>query len=356
MSSISGVAKSAPAPAGHGLAADPIRLQGLAGRWLMFGDYGPLAQRHMATVWACVFACALADALWLPNSKLSFAASNWAGLLQGLVCCALAAAFITTASWRLRNDPSRAAIVIRKTLVVAELLWRAALPIGALLTAGVTLSYLITSADLPLGDDLLASVDRALGFDWPAFLQATNSSTLVAALLTFVYQTTGPVVLLVILWQALHRRGERLAEFIAVLALSTVMLCAVMPLLPAAGAFAFYRPAPDQFGNYAAFGQMWSFAHTFEMLRTGALAVIDLSALQGIVSFPSFHTMLGVMAIYGARDSRWLFIPVLLLNGAMFVSTLTVGGHHLADVLAGAALTLAAIIVVRRRTGVRRAG
>ena len=348
MSSISGVAKPATAPAGDGLAADPIRLQGIAGRWLMFGDYGPKAQRHMATVWACVFACALADALWLPNSKLSFAASNWTGLLQGLVCCALAAAFIATASWRLRNDASRAAIVIGKTLVVAELLWRAALPIGALLTAGVTLSYLITSADLPLRDDFLASVDRALGFDWPGFLSATNSSPLVAASLTFVYQTTGPVVVLVILWQALHRRGERLAEFIAVLALSTVMLCVVMPLLPAAGAFAFYRPAPEQFGNYAAFGQMWSFAHTFEMLRSGALAVIDLSALQGIVSFPSFHTMLGVMAIYGARDSRWLFIPALLLDGAMFVSTLTVGGHHLADVLAGAALTLAAIVIVRR--------
>ena len=44
--------------------------------------------------------------------------------------------------------------------------------------------------------------------------------------------------------------------------------------------------------------------------------------------------------------------PVLLGNGTMFVSTLTVGGHPFADVLAGAGLTIGAILLVRRRTGV----
>ena len=55
MSSISDVAKRADASAGHGVAADPIQFRNIAGRWLMFSDYGPLAQRHMATVWSCTF-------------------------------------------------------------------------------------------------------------------------------------------------------------------------------------------------------------------------------------------------------------------------------------------------------------
>jgi membrane-associated phospholipid phosphatase len=76
--------------------------------------------------------------------------------------------------------------------------------------------------------------------------------------------------------------------------------------------------------------------------------VIDLSSLQGVVSFPSFHTMLGVMTIYALRDTRWIMIPVLVVNGAMIVSTMPVGGHHLSDVLAGAGLTLGAILLVRR--------
>jgi membrane-associated phospholipid phosphatase len=78
--------------------------------------------------------------------------------------------------------------------------------------------------------------------------------------------------------------------------------------------------------------------------------VIDLSALQGVVSFPSFHTVLGVITIYALRDTRWLMILVLLLNGTMLVSTLPVGGHHLTDVLAGAGLTFGAILLVRRRS------
>jgi len=348
MSSISDAAKRTAASAGHGLAADPIHFRNIAGRWLMFSDYGLVAQRHMATVWSCTFACALADAVWLPNSRLHFSASNWTSFLQGIICCALAGVFIAAASRRLRRDESLPAIALRRTLILTEFLWRAALPLGALLAAGTTLSYLITSADLPLADALLASVDRALGFDWPGFLTTTNSSPLLVELLTSAYQTTDRVIVLVIIWLALQRRGERLAEFMAILSLSTVALCLGMLLLPAAGAFAFFEPAPELFGNYAAQGQLWPFAQAFTMLRNGTLSVIELSALQGIVSFPSFHTMLGIMTTYALRDTRWLFIPVLLLNAIMIVSTLPVGGHHLADVLAGAGLTFAAILLVRR--------
>lgn len=74
-----------------------------------------------------------------------------------------------------------------------------------------------------------------------------------------------------------------------------------------------------------------------------------MSALDGIVSFPSFHTVLGVIAIYAVRDTRWLLAFIVPLNATMIVSTMPVGGHHLADVLAGAGLTLAAILVVRRQ-------
>jgi membrane-associated phospholipid phosphatase len=345
MSSIPGNAE--PVTAAVDDAADPARFQSTAGRWLMFSDYGSAAQRHMAIVWACVLGCAVADAVWLPNSRLSLASSNWGSLLQAVAGCALAGAFVAVASRRLRSDESRPAIVLGKALHLTELLWRAGVPIGALLAAGGTMSYLMTSADLPLRDAELAFVDRVLGFDWLGFLNTTNSSPFLAELLTRVYQTIGPVAQLVVVWLALQRRGERLAELIAILSLSTVALCATMWLVPAAGAFAFYIPAPELFGNYAARGEMWLFARAFTMLRSGALSGIDLSALEGVVSFPSFHTMLGIMTIYAVRDTRWLMIPVLLLNGTMIVSTLTVGGHHLADVLAGAGLTFAAILVVR---------
>jgi membrane-associated phospholipid phosphatase len=154
---------------------------------------------------------------------------------------------------------------------------------------------------------------------------------------------------LVILWLCVTRNGERLAEFLAVLGLCTVGLCAGMLLVPAAGGFAYHGPAPQLFGNFSSHGEMWGFGRTFNMLRDGSLSIIDLSALDGVVSFPSFHTVLGVIAIYAARDTRWLMGFVLLVNMTMIVSTMPVGGHHLADVLAGAGLTFGAIYLVRRR-------
>ena len=348
MSSTSDNAERIAAAVGDGTAVDPTRLQSVVGRWLMFSEYGEAAQRHMAVVWSCVLGCALADAVWLPNSRLSFASSNWMSLLQGIVCCALAGAFIAVSFSRLRSDGRRPAGVLRTVLTITELLWRTALPIGALLTAGATLSYLITSADLPLQDALLARLDRDLGFDWLRFLDTTNSSPLLTVLLARVYQTTGPVAELAIVWLALTRHGERLAELLAVLSLSTVGLCVGMWLVPAAGAFAYYAPASQRFENLSALGEMWSFAHAFTMLRNGSLSVIDLSALQGVVSFPSFHTMLGVMTTYALRDTIWLMIPVLLINGTMIVSTMPIGGHHLIDVLVGAGLTIGAFLLVRR--------
>jgi len=351
MSSTSDSAERTTASVGNGIAINPPRLQTIAGRWLMFSDYGAAAQRHMAVVWSCVLACALADVVWLPNSRLTFISSNWIEIVQGVVCCVIAGAFVAFASSRLRGDTRYPAVMLRTALGMTELLWRAALPIGALLTAGATLSYLITAADLPLQDASLARLDRSLGFDWPRFLEATNSSPFLASLLTRAYQTIGPVAELAIVWLALNRRGERLAEMIAVLSLSTVALCIGMWLVPAAGGFAYYKPASQLFGNFAALGEMWPFAQTFNMLRDGSLSVIDLSALQGVVSFPSFHTMLGVMTVYPLRDTRWLMIPVLLVNGTMIVATMPVGGHHLADVLAGAGLTIGAILLLRLRRG-----
>ena len=338
---------SSIASAGNGITGRSL-LDGILSRWLMFGDHGTVARRHMAVVWSCVGGCALVDVVCLMNSRLSFAPSNWTEILQGVVYYALGAAFITIAAGRLRSDPTRAAAVLRAALGRTALLLQASLPIAALLIAGVTLSYLITAANLPLRDATLAQIDRALGFDWLGFLQAANGSPVLTTLLVRAYQTVGPVAEFAIVWLALTGRGERLAEFVAVLGLSTVGLCVVMWFVPAAGAFAHYRPEPQLFGNLSALGEMWPFFHAFTMLRDGSLTAIDLSALEGVVSFPSFHTVLGVITIYALRDRLVLLVPALIVNGTMIVSTMPVGGHHLIDVVAGAAVSCGAIVVTRR--------
>jgi len=65
MSSTSDSAERTTASVGNGIAINPPRLQTIAGRWLMFSDYGAAAQRHMAVVWSCGLAAEFQTHLYL---------------------------------------------------------------------------------------------------------------------------------------------------------------------------------------------------------------------------------------------------------------------------------------------------
>jgi membrane-associated phospholipid phosphatase len=50
---------------------------------------------------------------------------------------------------------------------------------------------------------------------------------------------------------------------------------------------------------------------------------------------------MGVLLAWGMRRPRWLFAVAAPVNALMLVSTLTVGGHYLTDVVAGIAIAAA---------------
>ncbi|VWB43615.1 PAP2 family protein [Burkholderia lata] len=69
--------------------------------------------------------------------------------------------------------------------------------------------------------------------------------------------------------------------------------------------------------------------------------------VQGLVSMPSFHTMMAMFLVYSMRNIRLVLPAVIVLNVIMIASTITVGGHYLADVLAGIVCGAVVILVVR---------
>jgi hypothetical protein len=231
-----------------------------AWRWLLFTDYGDYARRNMAIVWQCVGGFILVDAIWLQASSLSFARSNWRVCSEFLFYIALAGAFFSLAAYRLRGKADRVALFLRTTLERTELLSRGCLVLGVSGIAGTVFSYLATSAAYPLRDHFLAELDFALGFDWPVFLGATNSSPVLASLLTHAYRSTLLVTEGLLIWFSIRGSGERLAEFLAILNLTSVGVGLGLLIAPAAGAFAYFNPAPHLFSNFGAPGEMWSFS------------------------------------------------------------------------------------------------
>jgi membrane-associated phospholipid phosphatase len=325
-----------------------------AGHWLLLSDYGIAARRCMVIAWTCILGLAAVDAVWLANSHMTFAAANWPSLLNSSFWIIFGCGCLAIVSKRLKNETDRTALLLKSVLQRIEIAWRGLLPSIVLMAALVTYSYLATAVSWPLRDDVLAAIDRGLGFDWLNFLSFTDSSVFAKPLVR-AYESTDAVTTGVIVWLALCKRGERLAEFIAIVCVSVIGLSITMLAVPAAGAFAFYKPATQLFAHYAPSGEMWTFLREFMMLRDGSLSTINLATAQGVVNFPSFHTILAIVTVYPLRDTRWLMVPLILLNGTMMVATLPVGGHHLSDVLAGATIALSAIAFVRYVSGAKNA-
>ena len=77
--------------------------------------------------------------------------------------------------------------------------------------------------------------------------------------------------------------------------------------------------------------------------------------MQGIITMPSYHTVLAVLFTYAFRRTGLVGYGIATLNLVMLLSIPPIGGHYLVDVLAGGALALGAIAVQRApRHGVSR--
>ena len=288
--------------------------------------------------------------VWLSVSSLEFANSNfWAiggiGLGFGLWFC-----IIRLVSYRLRDDRSTIANAIRAAADRIDLLAWAFVFNTCFTFAGFTFTCLATAALLPLQDARLAVLDQMLGFDWLWFLALTNSSRAVSSVLGAAYGTTALQLIMLYLVLSFSRREQRLAEFLTLYSVTFVAVCLLMLLVPAAGAYPYYRPPRALFDGFSPNAGMWHYK-LFTELRTQTAIVLDFRHMEGLVTFPSFHTVLAIITAYAVRGIRFIAVPVAILNGIVIVSTVPEGGHFLVDVIAGAIIAVASIALVRLQLG-----
>lgn len=194
-------------------------------------------------------------------------------------------------------------------------------------------SYLVATSDMPVADDLLAQADRALGFDWRGWLAFVQQRPTLHLLLHLAYLTALPQIAIITSYLSLSGQPQRNSEFLWVMMISTFIIVPISGLLPAFNASVYYG-APGFLDHMP----------DFVALRTGRFAELDLSRLQGLISFPSFHTSLGLLFPYAVRGRRFVLLAAVLVNGAMIAAVPTEGGHYFVDVLAGAAVAVIAII------------
>jgi membrane-associated phospholipid phosphatase len=299
----------------------------------------------MTVAWAMVAAFAIADLIWLRFSRLGFSPNTFYEIARAAMTLVMIALVPLLIHLRLSTDYSKMADFVRKCAYGLTLMVLSGTFILALVVVGILFEYLATSAAMPLRDPSLAAIDKMFGFDWIFFLKLANSFPKISEALVFAYWSTGPILLGTMLILCFRGDSGQLANFLAVLAVSSVCTGILMVIAPAAGAYVQYAPEHDSFSHFSPNAGMWHF-QAFEALRQNSNPTIDFLKSEGLVTFPSFHTVLAIIITYAVRHLRLLFWPMLTLNALVIVSTIPEGGHYLVDVIAGIVVAFVSINVV----------
>lgn len=128
---------------------------------------------------------------------------------------------------------------------------------------------------------------------------------------------------------------------VAIYGVSGLLTVLVMLFVPAAGAMEHLKPPHEMITG-------WGTGHLTQFLALRTLKPFSITTIEGLVTFPSFHAALGFLFIYITRNIRFVAAPVLIVNAAMIVSTVPIGGHYLIDVICGGLVTLFAIMSVNK--------
>ena len=201
----------------------------------------------------------------------------------------------------------------------------------------IVMSYLAAYRGNPLCDAALLRFDALLGFDWRHWAAFLRTHPAFDTLLALAYGSMVPQLGVTILVLSHMNREDRNKELFWTVLVSSLITAAVFDLFPAVGPFAYYNLDLDRA------------IHLKDLLelRSGMVHPYPVPQLQGLIAFPSYHTVLAVLIPYVHRGSRYTFMPCIVLNALMLLSTPSHGGHYFADIVGGVLTAVGAIALVR---------
>jgi membrane-associated phospholipid phosphatase len=209
-------------------------------------------------------------------------------------------------------------------------------------------SILLAAAGRPLGDAWLSHADAILfpSFNWHATMVALAQRPRLLGLASISYASLIWQPRLLILIHCARDRADQCWTFLLAWTIAIIVAILSFGVLPCLGAYAFHGIGHGQMAAVLD-PSAWHYPEIVAAVRNGQLRLIGTGALEGLVTFPSFHAASAVLlgwSYWSIPKLRW---PFALLNAAMFLSSVPIGGHYLVDVIAGAALGGASILAAK---------
>jgi len=209
-------------------------------------------------------------------------------------------------------------------------------------------SYLSLRLGLTLQNDRLVAIDQSLGLNWQAYAAWVDARPVLARLFTVSYGATELEVLAVVAVLGLRRNYMGMHRFALQFLMGAGIAIAVAAVLPAVDAYEYYHVTPQQYPHLQVASTL-AYLNDFYGMYHSKLSSLPVD-LQGLVTFPSFHSTIAVIAI--AAVPALPFAPlralVVALNLLMLLSTPVDGGHYFIDTLGGIVIGVLVIAISRR--------
>lgn len=210
---------------------------------------------------------------------------------------------------------------------------------------GAVANYLLLGvAGQPI-DLYLAKMDLVIGFHWPTFMIEMQNFPLLSSILAFAYNISLLLVILVLLVLGFSGKHDQLYKFIFTLVIAATITIGFWTFFPSFGTTAIYTITPETqalvnpvVGN--------DYGNILRSLNANQIPLITPLNIQGIVAFPSYHTIMALVCIYyGWSLVGWKYL-FLITNILVIMAVPIHGGHHLVDLLGAFVVTCAVIYVV----------
>jgi len=242
--------------------------------------------------------------------------SSWPSILLGVACV-----------WYCRWRPLPKAIEASELAVLAVFL------------TGI-LSILIQLAGRshsPLADGRLAAIDAAAHFQTAYWVRLVATWPLLRGILYIAYNQLLLMIFAATLIPAMRGDKTSSRRFVLGIVAAAVVTAAGFWIWPAVG--------PWTVEGYSPTHPQAAVAAYIARLRSPLPVNVDMDD-AGIVSFPSFHVALAVLAAFALRRIRVLRVFAWALCILMCISTITTGWHYGIDVVGGLVVAIFSIAAV----------
>lgn len=196
-------------------------------------------------------------------------------------------------------------------------------------------------------DPALAAIDAAVGFHWPDVLAAAAQWPLLVEVTRYAYMSSIIQFAIIVPLLGLGGRTRELQIFMLASVLCCLATVGFWAVFPSLGTTSIYplaveleRTVAPQLGS--GYGEdMWR-------LATAGPQIISPNDARGLISAPSFHTVMALLAIHATWSIAYARWPFLLVNALVLPGTIIHGAHHLVDVVLGAGLTVLGVLLAAR--------